>query len=184
MTIVIAAASTASPASCPPIRRGSSGRVEAVGVIRTPDPERVLPPGLGVALGVTTGNSPDRSVGDTVEPTSDGNVTGGNAGIDDVGVGEGLGWPTKAVTAASAGDSAVPCTDMVSVNCSPTSAVTPTRDLTISSNAWLAGSEPIEQTVLCADGHRLNLGDRSARPLILAVAVTRLAGTVLQTQTA
>jgi hypothetical protein len=48
----------------------------------------------------------------------------------------------------------------------------------------LAGKEPIEQTVLCAAGQSANLGARMARPLMLALAVTRLAGTVLHTQTA
>ncbi len=37
---------------------------------------------------------------------------------------------------------------------------------------------------MCADGHRLNLGGRIPRPLMLAVAFTRRAATVLQIQTA
>lgn len=65
-TIVIAAASTASAASWPPIRRGSSGSADEV----TPASLRLLcrsglPP-LCDGLGVTTGNRLDRLPGETV----------------------------------------------------------------------------------------------------------------------
>lgn len=87
--MVTAAASTASPASWPPTRRGSSGRVEAVGVmVAARFLVRRLALGLGVELGVTTGNSPDRLAGVTVEPG--GSVTPGNVGSGDVGDGEGV----------------------------------------------------------------------------------------------
>jgi hypothetical protein len=133
-TMVIAAASTASPASWPPTRRGSSGRVDAVGV--TAVAWRLccwLPLGLGVELGVTTGNSPDKLAGVTVEPG--GKVTPGSVGSGDVGDGEGVDWSTRAVTAASAGERDVLCTAIVKVICSPIVALMPTWALTISSRA-------------------------------------------------
>jgi hypothetical protein len=54
--------------------------------------------------------------------------------------------------------------------------------VTISSNAWLAGSLPIEHLVPSGVGQSVNCGDRIVRVLAVALALTPVAGTVLQTQ--
>lgn len=98
---------------------------------------RLCRPGLGVGegLGVTTGKSPDRLPGVTVEPGSGGNVTGGSVGSEDVGVGDGLVSLTSAVIAASAGERVAPWTLTVSVTCSPTVALAPIWTFTSNSTA-------------------------------------------------
>ncbi len=90
--MVMAAASTARPASCPPIRRGSSGKVDAVGLMDAASwRDRCLAVGLGVELGVTTGKRLDRLVGDTTGPGSGGNIAGGGkVGSGAVATGVGL----------------------------------------------------------------------------------------------
>jgi len=131
-TIVIAAARTARPASCPPISRGSSGSA---------DEAWVIPASLCVCLfcgvaggdvcGVTTGNRPDSPAGLIVAPGIGASVVGGSVGG---GLDTGL-WPTSVVIAATAGDSDDPRMVTVRVIGSPAVAVVRTRSLIISSNA-------------------------------------------------
>jgi len=106
-TIVMAAARTARPASCPPMRRGSSGKDEAVDValVTRRFPCRELT--LGEGLGVTTGNKLEMLPGVTVVPGSPGTV-GGSDPVPGGTVGEELAWSSTVATVASAGDSAPP----------------------------------------------------------------------------
>jgi len=130
-TIVIAAASSASPASWPPMSRESSGSAEEVWVIRASLGACV---GLadGVACGVTVGNRPDRASGVMVAPGIGTSVVGGSGAWLDGG------WmpcPTTAATAASAGEK--PLADTVTARAigRPVLAVDLTWSVTISSNA-------------------------------------------------
>lgn len=152
----MAAASTASPASCPPIMRGSSGSDEAVEVafvtFRLPWPTGLLD---GVELGVTVGNKLLRPPGVTVVPGSPGVVVGNDPGTPGDTVGEGLAGSSTAEIVASAGDSAPPRRDlaepwMITVRpiCSPAVAFLRIWSVTSTSNAWNAGNEPIEHVVL------------------------------------
>ena len=132
-TIVIAAASTASPASCPPIRRGSNGSADEAWVIPASLRARL---GLldGEACGVTVGNRPDSPAGVIVAPGIGASVVGGSVGSGfDVGVPPA--WPTTVVIAASAGESDAPLTVTASVIGSPALAVALTWSVIISSNA-------------------------------------------------
>ena len=106
-TIVRAAASTASPATCPPMRRGSSGNDDAVDIafvgLRFPPLELTL----GEELGVTTGNKLEMLPGVTVVPGSPG-AEPGNDPVTGGTVGEELAWLSTVETVASAGDSSAP----------------------------------------------------------------------------
>lgn len=132
--------STARPASCPPIRRESSGTVAAASATRM-----VLcgffaggsPMGsvLGVVVGPTVGNRPDGSPGDVPVPESGGSVTGGSAmpvagSVADV-VGEVAGFVTTTSVAESVKDSDLLAVALaLSWTCSPLAASCPTRTLT------------------------------------------------------
>jgi hypothetical protein len=179
--IVIAAASTARPASWPPIWRGSMGTADEVrrASLRTVPFERWGGP-EELGLGVTTGNRPDRLPGLT--------VVFGNVGKSPVGrvvltVGNGFDWPTTIVIAATAGDIWAPVTVTVSVTWRPSAAVVRTRSVISISSAWLAGSVPIEHEVACAVGQSVNCGGRTRLRFAARLAETRCALTVLQTQT-
>jgi hypothetical protein len=78
MAMVTAPASTASPASCPPMRRASSGTVAAaVAACRTARGlacGRVSDPVPGVGEAPTVGNRPDGSVGEMPVPEIVGSV--------------------------------------------------------------------------------------------------------------
>lgn len=131
-TMVIAAARTARPASCPPIRRGSSGSEDEAWVIAA---SLCVCLGSRVAggelCGVTTGNRPDSPAGLIVAPGMGASVVGGRVGAGlDVGV-----WATTVVIVASAGDSDDPATATVRVIGSPAVAVVRTRSVIMSSNA-------------------------------------------------
>lgn len=134
-TIVIAAARTASPASWPPISRGSSGSADEVWVTPASLWLRV---GLldGVACGVTTGNRLDRLEGVMVAPgigaRFDGASGGPGTGAD---VGAGPGRLTTDDTDASAGESVAALTVTARLIGAPILAVARTRSVTISSNA-------------------------------------------------
>ena len=131
--IVIAAASTASPASCGPISLESSGSADEVSVARvTFRPCAAGLEELGVACGVTTGKRLDRPPGVMVAPGSGMSVVGGSVGGTEGGL---MLCPTTAARAASAGDS--PLADTVTARAIglPILAVGLTLSLTISSNA-------------------------------------------------
>ncbi len=139
-TIVIAAASTASPASWPPIRRGSSGRADEVCVTPASLLAFAALDGDGDGRGVTVGNRPVRPAGVIVVPGTGANVGGGSAGGVDGGVDGGPeppwpGCPTTMVTAASAGESDLAATVTASVIALPAVAVDLIRSATFSSNA-------------------------------------------------
>ena len=132
-TMVIAAASTASPASWGPMSLESSGNADEVSVARVTFLTCVV--GLevdGVDVGVTTGNRPVRALGVIVDPGSGMSVVGGSVGGTDGGL---MLCPTTAATAASAGDS--PLADTVTARAIglPILAVGLTLSLTVSSNA-------------------------------------------------
>lgn len=189
-TIVTAAASTASPASCPPIRRGSSGSDDAVDValVIFRFSRRAVP--VGVGLGVTTGNRFEMLPGVTVVPGSPGTAGGIEAPMP-VGTGGGaeLAWLSTVETTASAGDSvspdgdlAAPWTTTVRLIGSPGVAFLRMWSVTSNSSAWYAGSDPIEQVALWSAGHNVNTGSSMAWPLREMVAVTCRELMVLQTQ--
>ena len=67
--------------------------------------------------------------------------------------------------------------------CSPTDAFFPMESDTRSSNAWYAGSEPIEQVGPLREGQSPNVGACIPLPAVYTVAVTRRDGTVLHIQT-
>ena len=97
-TIVIAAASTASPASCGPMSLESSGSADEVSVARVTFRACVGGLEAGVdACGVTTGKRPDRPPGVIVAPGSGISVVGGTVGGTDGGL---MLCPTTAATAA------------------------------------------------------------------------------------
>lgn len=102
-----------------------------------------------------------------------GKVDGGSV-TDVLGLGDGLGlaWPITVVLVASAGESPVPWTTTVSVIEEPTVAVVLMWSVTISSNAWFAGSEPIEQLLPKITGHSVKRGVRVSREVDATVAVT------------
>lgn len=145
-TIVIAAASTARPASCPPISLGSIGDEDAS--VTALVPPRFLVPCPGpddvdgeLELGPTVGNRLEMLPGVIVVSGTPGFVTGGivTGGSVPVGGGDELDWPRTVATDASAGESAPPVsaspwTLMVTPICSPEVAFFPILLVTISSN--------------------------------------------------
>jgi hypothetical protein len=178
MAMATAPASTASPASCPPISRGSSGRVaDATAALtrrgcRLPGTAEV---GFGDALlpGVTVGN---RLTGlPTVVPVPGTVVTlpgsGGSAGTVGAGalglvgagvlglVGAGvLGGAAVIRTLAYAWNETArfPLAVAVSVTFFPAAAVSATLTLAFSSSAWPVGRLPTWQTAPLADGQTVN----------------------------
>jgi hypothetical protein len=96
-TMVIAAASTASPASCGPMSRESSGNADEVSVARVAC--RPCADGLDDVdgCGVTVGKRPDRPAGEMVAPGIGSNVPGGSGGGVEGGL---MPCPTTAATAA------------------------------------------------------------------------------------
>jgi hypothetical protein len=146
--MVIAAASTARPISCPPISLGSKGSDEAVVVAFVIlGLDRCCVPGVADGEGVTTGKRLVMLPGVTVVPGKPGTVVG-SAGTVITGAGDEPCWPTTRAMLASAGDSAlplavaVPWTLTVTVNCSPTETVLAILSVISSSKAWYAGKEP------------------------------------------
>lgn len=136
---MIAAARTARPASCPPIRRGSSGTAEETWVAlagrRLRDPDVAADDVGEDGCGVTVGNRPDRLGGVIVVPGTGTSVVGGSVGTG-VDVGAGLpACPTDVVTDAAAGDSAVPLTEIMKVIGTPGVAFALTLPATFSSMA-------------------------------------------------
>ncbi len=115
-TMVIAAASTARPASCPPISFGSIGNDDATVSTLVPPcffGVAALPSADGAELGVMVGNRPLRPPGVTVvpgnpgpEPLGGGIVTGGSVPVG--GFGEELELLRSVATDASAGERAPP----------------------------------------------------------------------------
>ena len=170
MAMATAPASTASPASCPPISRGSSGRIaDATAALtrrggRLPGTAEV---GFGDALlpGVTVGN---RLTGlPTVVPVPGTVVTlpgsGGSAGTVGAGVlglvGAGvLGGAAVIRTLAYASNETArfPLAVAVSVTFFPAAAVSATLTLAFSSSAWPVGRLPTWQTAPLADGQTVN----------------------------
>jgi len=90
IAIATAPASTASPASCPPMRRSSIGTVAAASAARKgarglAELRALGDPTLGVGLAETVGNKPEGSAGDTPVPGMAGKFC--CAGIVTVGLG-------------------------------------------------------------------------------------------------
>jgi len=132
-TMVIAAASTARPASWGPISLESRGNADEISVARVTFRTCVGGLDAGVdACGVTTGKRPDRPPGVMVAPGSGMSVVGGSVGGADGGL---MGCPTTAATAASAGDSPVAETVTASAIGLPIVAVGLILSVTVSSNA-------------------------------------------------
>jgi hypothetical protein len=161
--IVTAPASTASPASCPPMRRASTGTVAAAAAACTS--ARGLADGspsepvLGVGLAWTVGKSPDGLVGDTPVPEIAGRlVPGGKLAPADE-----LGMTVFALTTTSA---AVPWNDRAPEavasaemrTCPPTRAVDRTPTLACNSAAWPTGRFPSRHVAPFGSGHTVNFG--------------------------
>jgi hypothetical protein len=191
--ITTAPASTASPASWPPIRRESSGTVAAASATRTVlcglaggRPSGVV---LGVTVGATVGNSPVGLLpGDAPLPDSGGRLTGGSV-APSVGLNVGVEVAVGRATTTSVAEplkecAALPAAVAVSWTCSPTVALPPTRTLTSSSSACSSGTLPILHVAPTGSGHTLKLGDRTsvARATRTVTATPLPAAFVLHTQ--
>lgn len=162
IAIVTAPASTASPASCPPMRRASTGTVDAASAARKTargfGDGSTGEPVLGVGLAWTVGNRPDGLVGETPVPEIAGRLVPGGKLM----VGE-LGMVAFAATTTS---DAVPLNDrapeaMASAEmrtCPPTVAVDRTGTLARSSVAWPTGRFPTGHLAPFGSGHTVNVG--------------------------
>jgi hypothetical protein len=163
IAIVTAPASTASPASCPPIRRVSSGTVAAASAACTS--ARALADGspsepvVGVGLAWTVGNRPAGLVAETPVPDIAGSVVPGGklTTADELGMG---------VLAETTTSDAVPMNDrepeavaLAEMRTGPPMvAVDRTGRLTCSSAAWPVGRFPTEQVTPLGWGHTVNVG--------------------------
>ncbi len=196
MAMTMAPASTASPASWPPIRRGSSGSVADAGTAFTRC-GRVPADGLtGVGVpvpGVTVGK---RFAG-LVAPTPGnvpvpGSVGTGSTGIDGieavgVGVGELFAVAEIRIDADAWNEVALfPVAVAVSLTFFPAAAARPTSTVACSSSACPVGRSPTVQTAPFATGQTLNFAAFTcARRATAAVTFTSLAAAaVVQTQIA
>jgi hypothetical protein len=157
IAIVTAPASTASPASCPPMRRGSSGTVAAASAAWTTarvlaDDECRGEPVLGVGLAETVGNKPDGSLGDTPVPDIAGRFVPVGKLEEELGI---------AVLAATTTSEAVPlkeCAPEAVTSAemrtrTPTPAAARTRTLACSSAAWPTGKVPTAHVAPPGWGH-------------------------------
>lgn len=152
--------------------------------VTLPWPGAVL---LGVGVGVTTGNSEFRLLGLTVGPGMTSGYGGGSVIVttgagDDDGLEDELFVPIVPVIDASAGESPAPSTVTPSVTCSPAVAFAPILSVTTSSIACSADSSPIEHRWPWLAGHNVKLGGPEDAPELDTVAVTEVAGVVLQVQ--
>ena len=193
MAIAIAAASRTSPASCPPMRRESSGRVADAVVASDCLGSFVAPPeaaALPLDEGETVGNSPDGSVGEVNAPLGNGgnDVPGTTAGSGGTvpETGAGLDATTLIVALALEEVAPLPFAVAVSVIFSPTDAASRTRAPATISSDWLVGSSPTVQTAPLDCGHTENFGASTfaALPTLTVTVVPGLAAPVLQTKIA
>jgi hypothetical protein len=194
--IAIALASTARPASCPPISRESSGNVDETVVALTFG--SLLPFGvlvLALADGVTVGNSPDGSPSPLVvamlpslrlgtyvpgipSPTP---LSVDDEPEPDVELEAAV---TSIVALASADVAFVALTVAVSVIFSPSGAASRTRTAATSSSLWLVGKAPTVQTSPLASEQTLKYGDCTcaALPRLTETVAPSASATVLQTK--
>jgi hypothetical protein len=161
IAIVTAPASTASPASCPPMRRGSSGTVAAASAVWTR--VRALADGccdapvVGVGLAETVGNKSDGSVGDTAVPGIAGRSVPVGRFEEELGID---------VLAATTTSEAVPLKDRAPEavasaemrTWTPTPAAARTRTLASSSAAWPTGKVPTAHVAWSGWGHTVKAG--------------------------
>ena len=211
MAIATAPASTASPASWPPMIRELIGSV--ADAVVAPGPRCEWPgtatPGLGLegaglaaGSGETVGNSPAGSPGRLDVPGSGcsgggGTVTGGNGGKEPVPGGDVLGdgpgpLPCLAGAATTTVRAAWPLNEPwavarpVSLTCSPSAADLPTLTLTCSSSDWPTGRSPRRQTDRTRSGQTVKRAlPTPLASAVLAVTATRvLRACTLQIQTA
>jgi hypothetical protein len=192
IAIATAPASTASPASCPPMRRESSGTVAAASAMRTVlwVFAGVLPTWVGAGVvGATVGNSPVGSVLDEVPlPDSGGRLTGGSV-VSPLGdeVGDVLAVElamTTSVAELLKERAEVPLAVAVSSTCSPMAALLPTFTVASSSSTCCSGTLPMLHVAPEEFGHTLKLGEpRPVAETTCNLTATPLpAAFVLQTQ--
>jgi hypothetical protein len=194
IAIAIALASTARPASCPPIKRESSGRVDDTVVASTFRSFLPLAGALALAAGVTVGNSPAGSLPlMVVRPPSDrlGIYVPGSESptplvdVDvDVELDEELEAATSIVALASKDVALVALAAAVSVIFSPFGAASRTRTAATSSSLWLVGRSPSVQTASLASEQTLKYGASTsvALPVPTETVAPSASAPVLQTK--
>lgn len=194
MAIAMAPARTARPASCPPIRRGSSGTIAEAVAARTGrflaagKPRLAL--GLGLESGETVGNSPAGSPGVIPVPVAGGTVTGGSVTVDaggGVGVTVGGALADVTVTEPDALKDRVLFPEAVAVSstCSPFVAALWTQAAACSSSACPAGRAPSPHVEVPEPGQTVKCGEPTCRTCATrnAIVTDLLVPCVLQTQT-
>jgi hypothetical protein len=164
MAIAIAPASTARPASCPPMSRGLSGRVAEVVAARMRLALRsecvpALEPALALGAGETVGKSPDGSV-ELVPPRlgSGGSVTGGGVLLAGV-LGDGAAETATAAAEALKAAAPVPLAAAASLICSPRSAAFRTLTVACSSSDCPSARLPTLQTAPLELGQTVKRGE-------------------------
>lgn len=193
MAIAIALASTARPASCPPIRRESSGRVDDTVAASTCGSLLPLPAVLALADGVTVGNSPDGLLLVVAKAPSD------RAGTSAPGIespspavdvelepdeDEELEATTSIVALASNDVALLALAVAVSVIFSPAAAASRTRTAATISSLWLVGRSPTVQTAPLASEQTLKYGasTSAALPVLTETVTPSASAPVLQTK--
>ena len=186
IAIVTAPASTARPASCPPMRRASNGTVDAASAAC--NTVRALPDGrpgvvLGSGVACTVGNRPEGLVGETPVPEMGGRLVPGGRLAEELGM---------AVLAATTTSDAVPLNDRAPeavasaeiCTSAPTVALDRTRTAACSSAAWPTGRSPTAQEAPFGTGHTVNVVAPTLRraPTLARTVTASLAAPVDQTQ--
>jgi hypothetical protein len=196
IAIAMAPASTARPASCPPISRGSSGTIaEAVSArtgrcfLAAGKPRLAL--GLGLESGETVGNSPAGLPGVRPVPVAGGTDTGGSVTVDaggGVGVAVGGALADVTVTEPDALKDRVLFPEAVAVSstCSPLVAALWTQEAACNSSACPAGRVPIPHFEVPEPGQTVKCGDFTCPTCATRneIVTDLLVPCVLQTQTA
>jgi hypothetical protein len=194
MAMAIALARTARPASCPPMRRESSGSVADTVVASAFFGSFLFWPGAPVAddEGETVGNSPDGSVGEVSEPSGS-EIPGSESPTDELvdesegelepEVVEVLAATTLIVAALSNEVALLAFTVAVSVIFSPTGAASRTRTAASSSSLCFVGKSPTVQASPFGAGHTVNCGDSTCvvLPMLTVTVAVLLSAPVLHT---
>jgi hypothetical protein len=189
MAVAIAAARTARPASCPSMRRESSGRIDDTVVASAVAFFPALPLVLAPDVGDTVGNSPDgfEPVGEVSAPSDGVDVPGSESpAFADVEAGLDAGFEaTTSIVALDWKEVALRArTVAVRVIFSPAEADLRTPTAASSSSLWLVSKSPTVQTSPRGCEHTVKRGaSTSATLLMLTVTLApSLSAPVLHTK--
>lgn len=189
IAIATAPASTASPASCPPIRRSSSGTVADTSAARSRGrglaAGELGDPVLGVGLAPTVGNKPEGLAGETPVPGMGGRFCCGGMLTVELGM---LAFAATTLSRADPVNDNAPAAVALADICtsSPSAAKEPTFAVASNSSTWPDARTPTLHVEPCGSGHTVNFAAEmyGAEATLACTLAALLAALVLHTQMA